>query len=145
VFRPGDHGSTFGGNALAAAVALAAIDVLLEDRLPERAAELGDYFMRQLRTLHSSLIREVRGKGLLIGVEFEPAPVSARLVCEKLLERGILTKDTHHTVVRFAPPLIITRAQIDETVVALRHVLVELGGSEDSADRPDELQELTFA
>jgi ornithine--oxo-acid transaminase len=144
VFRPGDHGSTFGGNALAAAVALAAIDVLLEDRLPERAAELGDYFMRQLRTLESPLIREVRGKGLLIGVEFEAGPVSARLVCEKLLERGILTKDTHHTVVRFAPPLIITRAHIDETVAALRHVLAELGGS-DSVDGPGELQELTFA
>ena len=144
VFRPGDHGSTFGGNALAAAVALAAIDVLLEERLPERAAELGDYFMRQLRTIESPLIREVRGKGLLIGVEFEPGPVNARLVCEKLLERGILTKDTHHTVVRFAPPLIITRAQIDETVTALREVLAELSGS-DSVDGPGELQELTFA
>jgi ornithine--oxo-acid transaminase len=145
VFRPGDHGSTFGGNALAAAVALAAIDVLLEDRLPERAAELGDYFMRQLRTIESPLIREVRGKGLLIGVEFEPGPVTARLVCERLLERGVLTKDTHHTVVRFAPPLIITRAQIDETVAALRDVLAELGGAEGIADEADQRQELTFA
>ncbi len=145
VFQPGDHGSTFGGNALAAAVALAAIDVLLEERLPERAAELGDYFMRQLRTIDSPLIREVRGKGLLIGVELEPGPVSARLVCEKLLERGVLTKDTHHTVVRFAPPLIVSRAQIEETVAAVRDVLLELGGGLPSADGTAPLQELTFA
>jgi ornithine--oxo-acid transaminase len=133
VFRPGDHGSTFAGNALAAAVALTAIDVLLEERLPERAAELGDYFIRQLRAIPSQLVREVRGKGLLIGVELKPEAVSARLVCEKLLERGILTKDTHHTVVRFAPPLIITRAQIDEALAIIREVLLELGGELRSA------------
>ncbi|HYL20090.1 MAG TPA: ornithine--oxo-acid transaminase [Burkholderiales bacterium] len=142
VFRPGDHGSTFGGNALAAAVALAAIDVLLEDRLPERAAELGEYFIRQLQAIESPLIREVRGRGLLIGVEFEAGPVTARLICEKLLERGVLSKDTHHTVVRFAPPLIVTSAQIDEAVTALRAALQELGGEEEGADA---LQELTFA
>jgi ornithine--oxo-acid transaminase len=142
VFRPGDHGSTFGGNALAAAVALAAIDVLLEDRLPERAAELGEYFIRQLQAIESPLIREVRGLGLLIGVEFEAGPVTARLICEKLLEHGVLSKDTHHTVVRFAPPLIVTKAQIDEAVTALRAVLQELGGEEESADA---LHELTFA
>jgi ornithine--oxo-acid transaminase len=141
VFRPGDHGSTFGGNALAAAVALAAIDVLLEDRLPERAAELGEYFIRQLQAIESPLIREVRGLGLLIGVEFEAGPVTARLICEKLLEHGVLSKDTHHTVVRFAPPLIVTRAQIDEAVTALRTVLQELCGEEESA----EAHELTFA
>ena len=142
VFRPGDHGSTFGGNALAAAVALAAIDVLLEDRLPERAAELGEYFIRQLQAIESPLIREVRGRGLLIGVEFEAGPVTARLICEKLLERGVLSKDTHHTVVRFAPPLIVTSAQIDEAVTALRAALQDLGGEEEGADA---LQELTFA
>jgi ornithine--oxo-acid transaminase len=128
VFRPGDHGSTFAGSPLAAAVALAAIDVLLDERLPEHAAELGDYFIRQLRAITSPLIREVRGKGLLIGVEFDREAVSARVVCEKLLERGVLTKDTHHTVVRFAPPLIVTRAQIDEALVVIREVLLELGG-----------------
>ena len=133
VFRPGDHGSTFAGNALAAAVALAAIDVLLEERLPEHAAELGDYFVRQLRAIPSPLVREVRGKGLLIGVELKPEAVGARLVCEKLLERGVLTKDTHHTVVRFAPPLIITRAQIDEGLEIIREVLLELGGELRSA------------
>ena len=133
VFRPGDHGSTFAGNALAAAVALAAIDVLLEERLPEHAAELGDYFIRQLRAIPSPLVREVRGKGLLIGVELKPEAVGARLVCEKLLQRGVLTKDTHHTVVRFAPPLVITRAQIDEALVIIREVLLELGGELRSA------------
>jgi ornithine--oxo-acid transaminase len=126
VFRPGDHGSTFAGNALAAAVALEALEVIVDERLSERAEELGEYFLRQLRTLHSPLIREVRGKGLLIGMEFEPGAVSARLVCERLLDRGVLTKDTHHTVIRFAPPLIITRRQIDQAVGALREVLQEL-------------------
>ena len=133
VFRPSDHGSTFAGNALAASVALEALDVLLEERLPECAAELGEYFLRQLRTLRTPLVREVRGKGLLLGMELERNTVSARLVCEKLLERGVLTKDTHHTVIRFAPPLIVTRAQIDEAVAALRDVLVALGGELRSA------------
>ncbi|HXX12955.1 MAG TPA: ornithine--oxo-acid transaminase [Burkholderiales bacterium] len=133
VFRPGDHGSTFAGNALAASVALEALAVLVEERLPERAAELGDYFLRQLRALRSPLVREVRGKGLLLGMELKRDTVSARLVCEKLLEHGVLTKDTHHTVVRFAPPLVITRAQIDEGVAALRDVLLALGGQLRSA------------
>ena len=133
VFRPGDHGSTFAGNALAASVALEALDVLLEDRLPERAAELGDYFLRQLRALRTPLVREVRGKGLLLGMELERDTLSARLVCERLLERGVLTKDTHHTVIRFAPPLIVTRAQIDDAVAALRDVLRALGGELRSA------------
>jgi ornithine--oxo-acid transaminase len=127
VIRPGDHGSTFGGNPLGAAVALAALDVLLAESLPGRARELGEYFMRQLSTIDSPLIREVRGRGLLIGVELHRGPVSARLVCEALLERGVLSKDTHHTVVRFAPPLIVTRAQIDEAVTVLREVLDDLG------------------
>ena len=133
VFRPGDHGSTFAGNALAAAVALAAIDVLVEERLPERAAELGDYFVRQLRAIPTPLVREVRGKGLLIGVELQRQTVSARLMCEKLLERGVLTKDTHHSVVRFAPPLMVSRAQIDEAVAAVRDALLALGGELRSA------------
>jgi ornithine--oxo-acid transaminase len=127
VMRPGDHGSTFGGNALAAAVALKAIDVLIDEQLPERARDLGEYFMRQLRAIASPLIREVRGRGLLIGVELHRGPVSARQVCEALIEHGVLTKDTHHTVIRFAPPLIVSRAQIDEAVAALRAVLADLG------------------
>jgi len=127
VMRPGDHGSTFGGNALAAAVALKALDLLIEEQLPERARDMGEHFMRQLRAIRSPLIREVRGRGLLIGVELERGPVSARMVCEGLLRHGVLSKDTHHTVVRFAPPLIVSRAQIDEAVAALRAVLTDLG------------------
>ena len=129
VFTPGDHGSTFGGNPLAAAVGLAAIDVLLEEKFAQRATQLGGYLLRELRALKSPLIRDVRGKGLLIGVEIDPAPVSARTVCDKLLHQGVLTKDTHHTVVRFAPPLIITREQIDEALTALRATLAEFEGN----------------
>ena len=128
VFTPGDHGSTFGGNPLAAAVGLAAIDVLLDDKLAQRAAELGDYLLSELRALKSPLIREVRGRGLLIGVDINPALASARTVCEKLLRHGVLTKDTHQTVVRFAPPLIVTREQLDCALAALHMVLAELAG-----------------
>ncbi len=126
VFTPGDHGSTFGGNPLAAAVGLEAINVLIEERLPERAAELGNYLLAQLRMIRSPLIREVRGKGLLTGVEIEPALTSARAVCQRLLAQGILSKDTHHTVVRFAPPLIITRQQLDAALDAIRRTFAEL-------------------
>jgi ornithine--oxo-acid transaminase len=126
VFTPGDHGSTFGGNPLAAAVALEALDVLVEERLPERAAELGAYMFAQLRDIRSPLVREVRGKGLLIGIEIDPAFATAAAVCERLLAHGVLSKDTHHTVVRFAPPLIITREQIDEALEAVRATLAEL-------------------
>ena len=129
VFTPGDHGSTFGGNPLAAAVGLEAINVLIEERLPERAAELGNYLLAQLRTIRSPLIREVRGKGLLTGVEIDPALTSARAVCERLLAQGILSKDAHHTVVRFAPPLIITRPQLDAALDAIRKAFAELGGN----------------
>jgi ornithine--oxo-acid transaminase len=126
VFTPGDHGSTFGGNPLASAVALEALDVLVEERLAERAAELGDYLLAQLRTIESPLVREVRGRGLLIGVEIDPTIASAQTVCERLLAHGVLSKDTHHTVVRFAPPLVITREQLDDALVAIRSTLDEL-------------------
>jgi ornithine--oxo-acid transaminase len=126
VFRPGDHGSTFGGNPLACAVALEALDVLVEENLIERAAEVGKYFMAQLHDLRSPLIAEVRGKGLLVGVEFDPAQISAKSVCEKLLARGILTKETRGNVVRFAPPLIISRTEIDWAMGYIRAVLDEL-------------------
>lgn len=116
VFNPGDHGSTFGGNPLAAAVGLASLNLLIDERLSENAARMGDHLMRGLQALDSSLITDVRGKGLLIGVEFAPEKVSARAVCERLLEYGVLSKDTHGTVVRFAPPLTITRAQIDDAL-----------------------------
>ena len=125
VFRPGDHGSTFGGNPLGAAVGLAAIDYLIEHGLAVRAAELGDYLLGRLRALRSPLIRDVRGKGLFIGVEVDPARVTARAVCESLLHHGVLSKDTHGTVIRFAPPLTIAREELDIAVDALEAALAE--------------------
>jgi len=116
VFNPGDHGSTFGGNPLAATVGLAALDLLLSERLSENAAAMGDRLLRGLQAIDCTLIRDVRGKGLLIGVEFDRARISARAVCERLVEAGILSKDTHDTVVRFAPPLTINAQQVDEAL-----------------------------
>jgi len=126
VFQPGDHGSTFGGNPLAAAVALEGLKVLEDEGLIDAAAELGNYFIAALAQLRSPLIKEVRGMGLLIGVEFHPDKVEARTVCERLMAKGVLSKETHDTVVRFAPPLIISRQQIDATVSALSQVLADL-------------------
>ena len=125
-FAPGDHGSTFGGNPLAAAVGLASLKLLERDQLAQRAAELGDYLMAQLGKLNHPAITDIRGKGLLIGVQIDPAFASARAVCEGLMDAGVLTKDTHETVVRLAPPLVIDRAQIDMAVRALQRVLQSL-------------------
>ncbi len=125
VFRPGDHGSTFGGNPLGAAVGLAAIDYLVDNKLAARAAEMGDYLLRKLRELDSPLITDVRGKGLFIGVEVDAKQVTARAVCESLLARGVLSKDTHGTVIRFAPPLTIRREELDLAVMALKAALAE--------------------
>jgi ornithine--oxo-acid transaminase len=125
VFRPGDHGSTFGGNPLGAAVGLAAIDYLIDNKLSARAAELGDYLRAKLRELDSPLIKDVRGKGLFIGVEVDPQRVTARAVCESLLGHGVLSKDTHGTVIRFAPPLTIAREELDLAVEALVAALAE--------------------
>lgn len=122
VFTPGDHGSTFGGNPLAATVAKAALDVLVADNYIERAKTLGDYFQSELKKINSPLIKEVRGKGLLIGVEID-AKTPARQICLKLMEQGVLSKETHGTVIRFAPPLIITQEQIDVVINALKAVL----------------------
>jgi ornithine--oxo-acid transaminase len=113
VFRPGDHGSTFGGNPLAAAVALEALAVLLDEKLIERSRELGGYLLAQLKTVHSPLIRDVRGKGLFVGIEVDPRRTDARTVVDRLLARGLLSKDTRGTVVRFAPPLVIAKEDID--------------------------------
>jgi ornithine--oxo-acid transaminase len=126
VFTPGDHGSTFGGNPLAAAVALEALNVLMDERLPERAAALGARLMTGLAAIRSPLVRDVRGKGLLVGVEIDPRYATARLVADRLLAHGILSKDTHGTVVRFAPPLVITREEIDWAVEETRKVLEEI-------------------
>jgi ornithine--oxo-acid transaminase len=126
VFAPGDHGSTFGGNPLAAAVAREALAVLTEERLSERSAELGSYFLNKLRTLDSPLIKEMRGKGLFIGMEISERYATAREVCEQLLRQGILSKETHDTVVRFAPPLTITKEELDWAFARIRNVLATL-------------------
>ncbi|HEV8314560.1 MAG TPA: ornithine--oxo-acid transaminase [Burkholderiaceae bacterium] len=126
-FTPGDHGSTFGGNPLAAAVGEAALELLQRERLAERAAELGEYLMQRLRALAHPALIDIRGRGLLVGVEVASRFAPARIVCEALMEEGVLTKDTHGTVVRLAPPLIISREQIDVTVDALARVLARLG------------------
>jgi ornithine--oxo-acid transaminase len=126
VFRPGDHGSTFGGNALAAAVGLEALEILVDENLPARSAQLGDYLTAELGRIDSPVIREIRGRGLFIGVEIEASICSARKVCEMLMERGLLSKETHATVVRLAPPLIISRSEVDWAVNQIRDVLGEI-------------------
>jgi ornithine--oxo-acid transaminase len=120
VFNPGDHGSTFGGNPLACAVARAALRVLVEEKLPERSAELGAYFLTQLRGLSSPELKEVRGRGLWIGIELRG---EARPYCEALKEEGILCKETHDHVIRIAPPLTITREEIDWAVERIKKVI----------------------
>ena len=126
VFTPGDHGSTFGGNALAAAVGLEALTVLVEENLIERAATLGSYLMEKLSALTNPLIRDVRGRGLLVGIELDTSRINARMVCEHLMHAGLLSKETHHTVIRIAPPLVISERQIDHAVNILRRVLSQL-------------------
>jgi ornithine--oxo-acid transaminase len=113
VFNPGSHGSTFGGNALAARIGLEALAVIEEEGLVERSAELGGYLQDRLRAMRSNIVKDVRGRGLWVGVEVDANVVSARSVCDELLENGVLSKDTHGTVLRFAPPLTITREEID--------------------------------
>jgi ornithine--oxo-acid transaminase len=123
LLRPGDHGSTFGGNPLAAAVGRTALRVLVHERLVERAAEQGAYLFGRLRALGSPCVADIRGRGLLIGIEIAAAAGSARTYCERLVERGVLAKDTHEQVVRLAPPLIVERAELDWLVEQLRAVL----------------------
>ena len=125
VFTPGDHGSTFGGNPLAAAIGLEALNILIEDELPAKSAELGEYLKSELRKIDSPLIREVRGRGLFIGIEMESSLASARAICEALMERGILSKETHETVVRLAPPLIISQAEIDWAILQINEIIEE--------------------
>jgi len=120
VFEPGDHGSTFGGNPLACAVARTALRVLLEEKLVERSAELGAYFLAKLKTLRSSAIKEVRGRGLWIGIELHS---QARSYCEALKQEGILCKETHGKTIRIAPPLVIQREEIDWAFERIRKVL----------------------
>jgi len=113
VFNPGSHGSTFGGNALAARIGLEALAIIEEEHLVERSAEMGGYLQDRLRAMRSNIVKDVRGRGLWVGVEVDANVVSARSVCDALLENGVLSKDTHGTVLRFAPPLTITRDEID--------------------------------
>ena len=123
LFRPGDHGSTFGGNPLACAVAREALNVLTEDGLIERAAELGAYFRTHLDAIQSPHIKQIRGKGLWIGIVLKPEAGGARRFCEALMKRGLLCKETHWNVIRLAPPLIVTQTQIDWAVERLDEVL----------------------
>lgn len=120
VFNPGSHGSTFGGNPLACAVSIASLDVLVEENLAERSRELGEYFLAELKKIQNPIIKEVRGRGLFIGVELNQA---ARPFCEQLKEKGLLCKETHDTVIRFAPPLVIEKADLDWALERIREVL----------------------
>jgi ornithine--oxo-acid transaminase len=123
VYRPGDHGSTFGGNPLACAVARESLRVLVDEHLVERSKELGQYFLNKVREIPSSHVREVRGRGLFIGIELKPAAGGARRFCEALKGRGMLCKETHEHVIRLAPPLVITQEEIDWACAQLKAVL----------------------
>ncbi|MEH7076403.1 ornithine--oxo-acid transaminase [Neobacillus drentensis] len=120
VFNPGSHGSTFGGNPMACAVSIAALDVLLDEKLAENSLELGEYFLNKLKEIKNPLIKDVRGRGLFIGVELSQP---ARKYCEQLKEQGLLCKETHDTVIRFAPPLIINKDDLDWAIERINNVL----------------------
>ena len=126
VFQPGDHGSTFGGNPLAAAIAIEALNVIIEEKLAERSAELGNYLMQQLQSLKSDYIKEIRGRGLFIGIELKPEAGGARRFCEFLQKEGLLAKETHQHVIRLAPPLVITKKEIDWALTKLKKALETL-------------------
>jgi ornithine--oxo-acid transaminase len=122
VLRPGEHGSTFGGNPLACAVARAAIRVLIEEDMIGNAAAMGVYLRDSLADIHANVIRDIRGRGLMVAVELQPDAGGARRYCEALMRRGVLCKETHGHTLRIMPPLIITRDQIDEAMVQFRAV-----------------------
>jgi ornithine--oxo-acid transaminase len=120
VFNPGSHGSTFGGNPIACAVSIAALDVLVDEKLAEKSLELGEYFINKLKEINNPIIKEIRGRGLFIGVELtEPA----RKYCEQLKEQGLLCKETHESVIRFAPPLVISKEELDWAIERIKKVL----------------------
>lgn len=123
VFVPGEHGSTFGGNPFACAIANEALDIIVEEKFADRACELGDYFLNKLKTINFDMIKEVRGRGLLIGLELKPEAGGARKYCELLKEEGILCKETHDHVIRFAPPLIISKNNINWAFEKIKKVL----------------------
>lgn len=124
VFNPGDHGSTYGGNPLGCAVAQTALEVLVEEKMIENSAQLGDYFQEKLRAIPSTHVKEVRGKGLLVGVELKPEAGGGRKFCEALQERGVLAKTAHANVIRFAPPLIISKEDLDWALERIEEVLM---------------------
>ncbi|WP_405231600.1 ornithine--oxo-acid transaminase [Lentisalinibacter salinarum] len=126
VFRPGDHGSTFGGNPLAAAVALEALNIIVEEDLAARSAAMGAFLLEELRRIDSPLVRDVRGRGLFVGLEIDPDKGSARDVVERLMQKGVLSKETHETVVRLAPPLSITREQLQWALARIEEVLTDM-------------------
>ena len=126
LFRPGEHGSTFGGNPLGAAVARESLRVLEEEQLASRSAELGEYLMARLRAIQSPYVKEVRGKGLLIGLVLEPDAGGARRFCVALMEQGLLCKETHEDVIRFAPPLVISREQLDWALERVEKVITTI-------------------
>ena len=123
VFQPGDHGSTYGGNPVAAAVGLAALRVLVEEKMIENSAQLGRYLLDRLRAVDSPHVAEVRGRGLWVGIELVPGAGGARRFCEALRDEGVLCKETHENVIRVAPPLVITREELDWALVRLERVL----------------------
>jgi ornithine--oxo-acid transaminase len=125
VLRPGEHGSTFGGNPLACAVARTALRVLVEEGMIENAAKTGEYFLSQLKSIHSPVIKEVRGKGLMVGVELRPDAGGARRFCEKLMTQGLLCKETHENTIRFAPPLTIRKEEVDWALERIEPVLLK--------------------
>jgi ornithine--oxo-acid transaminase len=126
LMNPGSHGSTFGGNAIASAIAVEALNILQDESLAERSAELGDYLMKKLGALNSPLIKEVRGRGLLVGLEINTGIVSTDEICKRLLKKGMISKDTHGTVVRFSPPLTIGKEEIDWAVERVTETLREI-------------------
>jgi ornithine--oxo-acid transaminase len=126
VFTPGSHGSTFGANPLACAVAREALRVMEEEKLSENSEELGQYFLKKLKTIKNKYIKDVRGKGLLIGIELHPEAGGARRFCEALMKEGLLCKETHENMIRFAPPLIIKKKELDWAFKKVKKVLKEI-------------------
>ena len=129
VFTPGSHGSTFGGNPLAAAVGLEALHVIRDEGLVEKSRLLGAHMLARLRAIASPALKDVRGRGLWVGAEIDPDVAGAREACERLLAKGVLSKETHQTVVRLAPPLVIARADLDWALDRFEEVLRELDGT----------------
>jgi ornithine--oxo-acid transaminase len=125
LFTPGSHGSTFGGNPLAAAVGTEALNVVVEEELVENSKSLGMYMLERMKAINSKLIKDVRGRGLWVGVEINPKYASARKICENMIKKGLLAKETHETVIRFAPPLVITKKIIDDAVTIFKAALKE--------------------